>query len=112
MKQAAPVSPQYAGELLMCCFQAALMRFHRWTTVPERPPRAAVPPSKQLLEQKLLPTFRNGRALRDYQVFYQQSRSFSTNLQLFMQSTHRLGDLLQQIGISVQHIPGFLQTHK
>ncbi len=48
--------------------QAALIRFRRWTQPPARAPRPAPRPPAALLDAKLLPAFRSGRALRDYQV--------------------------------------------
>jgi hypothetical protein len=48
--------------------QAALARFKLWCTPPAVPPRAAKRPAAALTESGQLPVFRNGRALRDYQV--------------------------------------------
>lgn len=48
--------------------QAALARFKLWCTPPTAPPRAAKRPAAALTEKGQLPVFRNGRALRDYQV--------------------------------------------
>jgi len=42
--------------------------FWRWTAPPRRGLRAASWPAKALLDQQLLPDFKNERKLRDYQV--------------------------------------------
>jgi hypothetical protein len=48
--------------------QAALARFRRWTAPPRRGFKAASRPAKALLDQQLLPAFKNERKLREYQV--------------------------------------------
>lgn len=48
--------------------QVALARFRRWSTLPRTKPVASKRPRQELLDQKLLPAFKNGRKLRDYQV--------------------------------------------
>jgi hypothetical protein len=54
----------------MCCapLQVALERFRRWSKPPRSKPKDSKRPLQQLLDKKLLPDFKNGRKLRDYQV--------------------------------------------
>ena len=47
--------------------QAALAAFQRTSKLPSRPVKAPVPPKAALLKSKVLPSFNNGRKLRDYQ---------------------------------------------
>jgi hypothetical protein len=48
--------------------QVALSRYKRWSTPPHMRPAQSKRPRQELLDQKLLPAFKNGRKLRDYQV--------------------------------------------
>lgn len=52
----------------VCLMQVALARYKRWSTPPQTRPTARKRPRQELLDQKLLPAFKNGRKLRDYQV--------------------------------------------
>lgn len=48
--------------------QVALSRYKRWSTPPQLRATQSKRPRQELLDQKLLPVFKNGRNLRDYQV--------------------------------------------
>lgn len=55
---------------MTCCapLQVALDRYRRWSKPPRSKPKDSKRPLQQLLDKKLLPDFKNGRKLRDYQV--------------------------------------------
>jgi hypothetical protein len=77
-------SPYYCCCCCCCCrlLQAALARFKLWCTPPAVPPRPAKRPAAALCESGQLPVFRNGRALRDYQVRHMMpSRTITTRFQ-------------------------------
>jgi hypothetical protein len=48
--------------------QVALSRYKRWSTPPRTKPTQSKRPRQELLDQQLMPDFKNGRKLRDYQV--------------------------------------------
>lgn len=48
--------------------QVALARYKRWSAPPRSRPTLSKRPRQELLDEKLLPDFKNGRKLRDYQV--------------------------------------------